>query len=133
MALALAIAVLICWLSHRYLRLASVPGPFLAAITDFWRWNAHKKALFYGPVLTDLHRKYGRLVRIGPNIVSVADLPAVPFIYGGNPVLEKVSKILITIWNDNVLIAGTQGSSYSVTVGTNNGRLVRNLIALDEA
>lgn len=50
----------------------SIPGPFAASITKYWRlhdvWKgkAHLTAIH-------LHRKHGPLVRIGPNHVSVAD------------------------------------------------------------
>lgn len=52
--------------------LRSIPGPFAASITKYWRlhdvWKgkAHLTAI-------ELHRKHGPLVRIGPNHVSVAD------------------------------------------------------------
>lgn len=50
----------------------SIPGPFAASITKYWRlydvWKgkAHLTAIH-------LHREHGPLVRIGPNHVSVAD------------------------------------------------------------
>lgn len=33
-------------------------------------------------VMTELHNKHGKLVRIGPNEVSVSDLAAIKSIYG---------------------------------------------------
>jgi len=60
--------------------LKSIPGPPLAAYTGFWRFwvvsngHAHEKAI-------ELHQKYGKLVRIGPNFVSVGDASAIPLIY----------------------------------------------------
>lgn len=58
----------------------SIPGPFAASVTKFWRlhdvWKgqAHLTAI-------DLHRKHGPLVRIGPNHVSVADTAYIPRFY----------------------------------------------------
>jgi hypothetical protein len=74
----------------RYYRLKSIPGPFLAAFTDLWRWRAQQKTLFWGPALVQLHEKYGKLVRIGPNHISVSDPKAVNQVYGTHPVWVKV-------------------------------------------
>ncbi|KAK9446517.1 cytochrome P450 [Limtongia smithiae] len=61
--------------------LRSIPGPTLAAYTGLWRFfdvragDAHHTAI-------KLHAKYGPLVRIAPNVVSVADVAAIQTIYG---------------------------------------------------
>jgi Cytochrome P450 len=61
--------------------LRDIPGPPLAAYTrlwrlyDVWKGDAHHTAI-------ELHRKYGPLVRIGPNHVSVADPNEISNIYG---------------------------------------------------
>ncbi|KAF5010518.1 hypothetical protein FDECE_3335 [Fusarium decemcellulare] len=61
--------------------LRTLPGPRLAAYTSLWRWldvrngQAHKTAI-------TLHRKYGPVVRIGPNHVSVSDPREIKNIYG---------------------------------------------------
>jgi len=68
--------------------LRSLPGPTVAAYTKYWRLynvyqgSAHKTAIA-------LHRKHGPLVRIAPNVVSVADPRAIPVIYGAS---EKFTK-----------------------------------------
>ena len=90
-SLAIVLTLLLLCLSRRYSRLSSVPGPFIASITDLWRWTSSRQSLFNGPTLTNLHRRYGKLVRIGPNMVSVGDPEAVAKIYGTSPVLEKVN------------------------------------------
>ncbi|KAH6957379.1 cytochrome P450 [Fusarium avenaceum] len=60
-----------------------VPGPALAALTDFWRffdvWRRR-------PELTHiaLHEKYGSVVRLGPRTVSISDPAVVQTIYGPN-------------------------------------------------
>ncbi|KAK7431145.1 hypothetical protein QQZ08_002185 [Neonectria magnoliae] len=61
--------------------LESYSRPRLAAYTALWRWynvcqgQAHRTAI-------DLHRKHGRLVRVGPNHVSVSDPQEIKKIYG---------------------------------------------------
>ncbi|OAP60194.1 hypothetical protein AYL99_05196 [Fonsecaea erecta] len=68
--------------------LASIPGPFLARFTNLWwlrvvlRRNVHLETI-------ELHKKYGPLVRIGPNEVSVADLEAFKIIYGAGKSYNK--------------------------------------------
>jgi hypothetical protein len=63
--------------------LNQVPGPALAAFTDFWRFfNVCKRR----PELTHiaLHEKYGNIVRLGPRTVSISDPAVVQTIYGPN-------------------------------------------------
>ncbi|KEF51473.1 cytochrome P450 oxidoreductase [Exophiala aquamarina CBS 119918] len=60
--------------------LVGIPGPAVAAYTKFWRlydvWKgeAHLTAI-------SIHRKYGPVVRIAPNHVSIADPSFIPVIY----------------------------------------------------
>jgi hypothetical protein len=65
------------------------PGPFLASLTDWWRFFD-----VYGrrPEITHikLHRKYGDIVRLGPKVLSFADPAAVKDIYGLNKGFVKV-------------------------------------------
>ncbi|KAJ5825669.1 hypothetical protein N7474_002807 [Penicillium riverlandense] len=62
---------------HKY------PGPFLASITDWWRFFD-----VYGrrPEVTHraLHKKHGDVVRLGPNTLSFSDPQALKTIYGLN-------------------------------------------------
>ena len=80
MLLTLLPICLVVLLYLRYQRLSSVPGPWLASFTDLWRAYSQK---YYNitDVLLQLHKKYGSLVRIGPNTVSVSDAHAVSTIY----------------------------------------------------
>ncbi|KAJ9602189.1 hypothetical protein H2200_013309 [Cladophialophora chaetospira] len=61
--------------------ISSVPGPFWAAYTDLWRfsvvWGGRAER-----VHIQLHNKYGPLVRLGPNCVSISDPEAIKMIYG---------------------------------------------------
>lgn len=70
---------------HKY------PGPFLAKITDCWRFvDVYRRR----PEIThiDLHRKHGDIVRLGPNALSFADPRALKTIYGLNKGFVKVLK-----------------------------------------
>jgi hypothetical protein len=80
------------WLvKNRYNRgLNKYPGPFLASLTDWWRFVD-----VYGQrpekTLRALHDKHGDIVRIGPNNLSFADPAALKTIYGLNKGFVKVS------------------------------------------
>ena len=71
--------------------LVKIPGPALAAYTKLWRLrnvyrgHAHLTAI-------DLHRKYGLLVRIAPNHVSVSDPNMNPVIYSNKEDFTKVGQ-----------------------------------------
>ncbi|KAF2861829.1 cytochrome P450 [Piedraia hortae CBS 480.64] len=68
--------------------LASVPGPFLARLTRLWlvkhSWDGDMHT-----TMIELHKKYGNLVRTGPNEVSVCELAAVKQIYGAGTRFRK--------------------------------------------
>ncbi|KAI1385750.1 cytochrome P450 [Hypoxylon trugodes] len=75
----LAIATIVSVRS--YICLRHIPGPFAASLTNFVRrwWiqtgSVHQKH-------TDLHRRYGTVVRYGPNAVLISQPEAVEKIYG---------------------------------------------------
>ena len=61
--------------------LKDVPGPWLASCSPLYRfWYAVVKGNFHND-LTNLHRKYGNVVRIAPNEVSIWDPRAISEIY----------------------------------------------------
>ncbi|KAK5653322.1 hypothetical protein OQA88_9013 [Cercophora sp. LCS_1] len=75
----------LAWLvKNRYHNgLNKYPGPFLASLTDWWRfWDVYKRR----PENTHiaLHKKYGGVVRLGPNALSFSDPDALKTIYGLN-------------------------------------------------
>lgn len=63
-----------------FFRLSHIPGPFLAKLTDLQRlsWVLSYRA---HDIHTEQHRKYGPLVRFGPNMVSVGDPCEIGTIY----------------------------------------------------
>ncbi|KFY63720.1 hypothetical protein V496_03747 [Pseudogymnoascus sp. VKM F-4515 (FW-2607)] len=78
--LVVAICVFIHWNVQSYLRLRHVPGPWLAAWTNIPRllWVASGNA---HDIHLALHRKYGDIVRFGPNMISVQDPAQIGTIY----------------------------------------------------
>ncbi|KAK6532617.1 hypothetical protein TWF281_006799 [Arthrobotrys megalospora] len=67
-------------LLRNHLRLRRIPGPFLAGLTNLWRVYYVKKGDAQDTYVR-LHKKYGNVVRVGPNCVSVSGLDAIQAIY----------------------------------------------------
>ncbi|KIN06832.1 hypothetical protein OIDMADRAFT_111123 [Oidiodendron maius Zn] len=66
-----------------------IPGPFAAKFTNLWLLVQARRGERYKSV-DEAHKKYGKLVRIQPNHVSIADSSAIPLIYGhGNGFLKS--------------------------------------------
>ncbi|RSL51504.1 hypothetical protein CEP54_011364 [Fusarium duplospermum] len=61
--------------------ISHIPGPFLASISDLWRlyivWGRRPDIDH-----VKLHKRHGKLVRLGPNAISVSDPSAIRQIYG---------------------------------------------------
>lgn len=72
-----------------YKGLQKYPGPPLAAYTNWWRfYDASKRKPEWTHI--KLHRQYGDIVRLGPNVLSFADPKAIKDIYGLNKGFVKV-------------------------------------------
>ena len=75
-----------------YLRNATirdVPGPFLAKFSNLWLLYQCRRGQRYKAV-DEAHKKYGTLVRIQPDHVSITDPDAIPVVYGhGNGFLKR--------------------------------------------
>ncbi|KAF2088868.1 cytochrome P450 [Saccharata proteae CBS 121410] len=89
LVLAAGLSVLLFALYQRFLSpLAGVPGPFWASLSRFWitkhSWDGDMHR-----VVIDLHSNHGKLVRTGPNEVSVSDLTAIKKIYGAGTKFRK--------------------------------------------
>ncbi|KIY02977.1 uncharacterized protein Z520_01442 [Fonsecaea multimorphosa CBS 102226] len=77
------VGLLVISLVYNRLRpgLRNIPGPPVAAYTKFWRlYDVYKGHAHITAI--DLHKKYGPVVRIGPNHVSISDPTLIPVIYG---------------------------------------------------
>lgn len=88
--LSVVASVLLAWLvKNRYHnRLNRYPGPFLASLTDWWRFF---DVYCRRPDITQraLHKKHGDVVRLGPNVLSFSDPKALKTIYGLNKGFTK--------------------------------------------
>ena len=88
--LAISFLLLASYYIRVYVRLRHVPGPLLASLSNLARrsWvltgNSHNIHL-------DLHKKYGKVVRFGPNAVSISDTRGVAEVYGLGARFPKVS------------------------------------------
>ncbi|OCK78621.1 pisatin demethylase [Lepidopterella palustris CBS 459.81] len=87
--LVLISSILAYLLSNKYSRgLSKYPGHWLAAYTNWWRlldvlgWKHEWTTL-------RLHRKYGDIVRLGPNVLSFGDPKSIKAIYGLNKGMNK--------------------------------------------
>ncbi|KAL3480849.1 cytochrome P450 [Aspergillus californicus] len=60
-------------LLYNYSRLSSIPGPFLASLSDFYRGFARRSS-GYERHVAELHASYGSVVRLGPRIASLSDV-----------------------------------------------------------
>jgi benzoate 4-monooxygenase len=69
--------------------LNDIPGPIAAKFTAFWLLLQARQGKRYLSV-DQAHKKYGKLVRIQPNHISIADDGAISAVYGhGNGFLKS--------------------------------------------
>jgi benzoate 4-monooxygenase len=68
--------------------LINIPAPFPAQFTNLWlMWQCRHGRRYLA--VDEAHKKYGKVVRIQPNHVSIADPDAIQIIYGhGNGFLK---------------------------------------------
>lgn len=90
-ALALVVASLF-HLLYNYRRVRYIPGPVFAAFSDLW-WVSVQRSSGHGRRLAQWHRKYGKAVRLGPNIISLSDARDIASIYQAR-VLDEVRSYL---------------------------------------
>jgi len=87
----LAVGLVIAYFILPYLqrsRLRDIPAPSYAAFTNFWLFLQTRQGKRYLSV-DQAHAKYGKLVRISPTQVSIADDEAITAVYGhGNGFLK---------------------------------------------
>lgn len=68
--------------------LRTIPGPRITRITKLWYFNSIWRGEFNKDNIT-LHKRYGKIVRLGPNIYSFNDPEAVKIIYGKGTEFDK--------------------------------------------
>jgi benzoate 4-monooxygenase len=72
-----------------YRSLARFPGPFTAKFSNIWLGLSARRGQKYAAV-DEAHQKYGKIVRVGFNHVSIADERALQVVYGhGNGFLKE--------------------------------------------
>ena len=81
--------IFVAYTIHVYFRLQHIPGPFVASISNFprlyWVLTGHAQETHI-----TLHKQYGHLVRMGPDMVSVGDPKEIGKIYGITGKYKKV-------------------------------------------
>lgn len=78
--LSVLILLIYCVYQCYFHPLASYPGPTLACLTDLWQ--VHQFWTLQQPyTLTQLHERYGPIVRYGPDKLSITDERAIPLLY----------------------------------------------------
>lgn len=58
-----------------------IPAPFPAAFTNLWLMYQTRRGRRY-LMVDEAHKKLGKMVRIQPHHVSIADEGAIPIVYG---------------------------------------------------
>ncbi|KAK4209019.1 cytochrome P450 [Rhypophila decipiens] len=84
----IAILTLLITLTRRYLHLRHMPGPFLASLTDLWRFRLQYNGSIQ-PILYNLHKTYGPIVRIGPSTVSISSPEYITSVFGARAGFTK--------------------------------------------
>jgi len=87
--LALILTLIFVQAFRTYWPLRHIPGPFPGSITNLQRvwWVKTKRAHL---IHQDLHKKYGEVVRTGPNMVMIDNPEAIPIVYTTRPGFIKV-------------------------------------------
>ena len=78
------LALLLAFYILPYIRNATlrpIPGPFFAKFSNLWLLYQCRRGRRYAAV-NDAHKRYGKVVRISPDHVSVLETDAVGVIYG---------------------------------------------------
>ena len=84
------LSFLLLFLQYCLLRdpLRSIPGPLTARVSRLWMgWHAWKGDM--NRTMIALHDKHGKLVRTGPNEISVSNLSTIKKIYGSGTKFVK--------------------------------------------
>jgi len=70
--------------------LRKFPGPFWYPTTDIWRLIYTYRQIRNPQLWIDMHRKYGDVVRLGPEMLSFGTPEAARDIYGAGKNFKKV-------------------------------------------
>jgi cytochrome P450 len=98
-------------LLYTYTLARKIPGPRIAAITDFWLFAKFWRGGNWKEISVNLHEQYGPVVRVGPKRVIFSKADAVPVIFSTRDVMEKAE-------------------SYDTLLAMANGKEVASLITI---
>jgi hypothetical protein len=82
-------SLIVWWIVLNTFKLRDINGPFLARYSDLWRLLKVHQGDMHN-VYLKLHQKYGSLVRVGPNCVSISSPEALAAVYNISEKLPKV-------------------------------------------
>lgn len=126
-------SLLVLYLAQQYFHngLHRYPGPVLAKFTNLWRFldvrTRHSEVTHI-----ELHRKYGDVVRLGPNTLSFSSPSAIKVIYGLNKGFTKVC--LSAPFGPPELTTLRQSEFYPVQMTVSKGEPLPSLFStLDES
>lgn len=88
--LALALGFIYLVRTRYYHGLSAIPGPFLGSLTSLWKWHLVRREQMPF-VTTELHERYGPLVRIGPNHISASSAESIQAIHRARSGFTKVT------------------------------------------
>ena len=91
-----------CVISYFRSGLRELPGPVLARFTLLWKVWVHIKGDGH-VVYQNIHKRYGPIVRTGPNSVSIGDAAMIPKIYLSGHSYLKVGSPIGYIYISRVL------------------------------
>ncbi|EJT80234.1 benzoate 4-monooxygenase [Gaeumannomyces tritici R3-111a-1] len=87
-ALAGVVAYFVYPVLFTYGAFRDIPGPLLAKFSDVWLFLAARRGRRYA-IVHEAHKKYGKVMRVQPNHISINDDEAIQAIYGhGNGFLK---------------------------------------------
>lgn len=105
----------------RFHRISHIPGPRLAALTYYYQsyydFFPHQGQFLFK--LEELHRKYGPILRIGPDEIHVNDAKFYKEMYGSS--VHKRDKSPVWYWMDGLGAVGDQ--SMFITLDHDHHRL----------
>ncbi|KAK7452906.1 hypothetical protein Landi51_03901 [Colletotrichum acutatum] len=87
--------------------LSSVPGPWLARFSEAWRSHKYFRGTWHQDIVL-LHRKYGNVVRIAPNELSIVDEAGLKALYGHG------QKVVKSKWYDTWTVPNMSMSFFAV-------------------
>jgi hypothetical protein len=96
LVLVFTVVARIAYLEIKHRALSDIPGPWIARYTNAWRcylawvYSERPGGITYHEVI---HKKYGDVVRVGPQTVFINDPAGIPIVLGFKDRLEKTDSV----------------------------------------